>query len=165
MPKLEGAVPSKLPIAPPDLQNKIRITATYEITEREAFLYHRALKGLDLQLKEQGVDYSKLPEATAIFTRDGKFTILPDGDELGYKTCLLIYCVQKWRDVSYTDEGLLIIFLEELCHHFLNIDDEEIVKHKVVEVINRITEKKLTFEDLFASDWKKGYPDLYPENE
>ncbi|MBK5424727.1 hypothetical protein [Bacillus sp. TH30] len=164
MGKLEGAIPSPLPAIPDNLKNKIAVRATYKLTEKEAFLFHEALRSVDLQLTAEGADYSKLPMVFALFTRDGKFTILPDGDEVGTRINFIIYGVSVWRELKCTDIKLRTVFLEELCHHFWNIEDEEIVKYKVVELYNRYYSTELTINDLYRSDWKKGYPDLYPEN-
>ena len=72
-----------------------------------------------------------------------------------------VFSVQIWRDKEWGDLNLLTCFLEELCHHYWGIEDEEEVKHKVFEIAKELVKGELEFEDLFLPDWKKGYPHIY----
>lgn len=54
----------------------------------------------------------------------------------GYICKIIIYQVNTWRNLkNITDELLIAIFLEELCHMIFNIDDEVEVKYKVYDVM------------------------------
>jgi len=79
---------------------------------------------------------------------------------MGYYLRLIVLNVQKWRDGLWTDTHILATILEEFCQHYWGIDDEEVIKIKVLEIMNKILHHSITFDELYGSSWKLAYPEL-----
>ncbi len=159
MVKVAGTIDTVAISVPVSLNEKFEYATTYALTEREAHLFLVALSGVELQLKEEKVDFADLSKVCVIFTENGTFTL--EADSIGYQINFVVFGIKKWRDAKWTERNILTAYVEELCHHYLRIEDEEVVKHKVLEVVNRVLETKFKFNDLYSENWKEAYPDIY----
>lgn len=147
------------PQVPKSLIKKFEIKTTYKLTDNEVSLFSLALIGIEKQLTLENINFNKLPRVTALITKDGEFSVANDENDIinetmGYRFNLIVYCVQKWRTKKFDEARILVVFLEELCHHYWNIEDEVEVKEKVTEVFNQIfPEKHYVISDLFAKEY------------
>lgn len=160
MTEIIGAINSPGPSIPAELSSKIEIRATHALTDHEAFLFTVALNGIVNQMKKENINFSDLYRATVLCTKDGEVKIVED-DAIGYYLRLIVFCVQRWRDCGWSDLHILAAYIEELCHHYWHISDEELVKIKVVEIINSTIKEEVSFEQIYSTDWKLAYPDIY----
>lgn len=145
---LKSQVESMGPSIPKELESKLFVRATYALTEQEAKLFSLAIQAIVQQLKCEGKSFEDIPRVNAIVTKYGNVEIESDEGVLGNHVSLVIYAVQKWRDLKLSDYQMLIVYIEELCHNYWGIEDEIVVKYKVFEIIKRI-EPNLKFEELF----------------
>ncbi|WP_411842164.1 hypothetical protein [Salinicoccus sp. HZC-1] len=155
-----GSPGSKIPI---ELSGKIVMRATYPLTEHEAFLFTAALNGIVIQMKKECFEISDLRQVFVLCTEDGKFTFA-DKEGMGYYLPLIILNLGNWRTGNWSDVHIIATLVEEFCHHFWSIDDEEIVKHKVLEILNRILNFEVTFDSLYGPRWKEAYPTIYGDD-
>lgn len=89
------------------------------------------------------------PEVNIIFTENGTVNLLPDENTFsgGSVVYLITYNIEIWRHANTEDmESLILaIYLEELCHFYLNIYDEIKVKHQVYDIMHSINQR-FTFD-------------------
>jgi len=148
------------PKVPDELSAKISLKFTTTLEEREAKLFHHCMVGLLEQLTWEGVNIQNLSKATIIFTNEVELCIEHLTENyFGYCLRLIVYRVNLWRDRNYSDFRLVLLYLEELCHHYFNIEDEELTKIKVVEIVNRKFNPDVTFDEIYRPDWKSFYED------
>ncbi len=137
--RLKNWVKSPGPIIPQELKDKFEIVASYPLNDREAKLFSITLNCVVNELKKDNVEFENLHMLTAIITRDGEFTLtIPDKTTLGTRICLATYAVERWRNLNYGDNQIMMVIAEELCHHYWNIEDEVKVKYKVFNIIKDI---------------------------
>jgi hypothetical protein len=160
MARIIGSIDSVAPKVPSEILTKIQMVATYKLTNREATLFTYALEAINSQLKHDNKLYKELRNVVIIFTKDGSYCV-QDDYSMGSLGTYAVFSIQAWRDKEWSELNIITVFVEELCHHFWGIKDEEEVKYKVLEVINRIFKQKLQFEDIFLPTWKEGYPHIY----
>lgn len=138
------------PSVPAELIGKFEAVASYELKEREAKLFTLALKAIVSELKKDKIEFKNLHKVTAIITKDGEFTLsISDKNTLGIRVCLAVYAVERWRKLNFNDNQILLVILEELCHHYWNIENETIVKYKVYNIIKNIF-PGTTFEQFYT---------------
>ncbi|QHA36844.1 hypothetical protein D5E69_14155 [Rossellomorea marisflavi] len=147
------------PTIPEYLINKIEIRATFPITKHEAFLFSVALHGISIKLEQEFLEKEKLPRLCALLTERGNFEFeeLDVDDSIGFRFNLAVYCVGKWREKNYDDELILMVFLEELVHHYWNLEDEVITKEKVIEIMNLVLDYDISIGKIYSVDWLNDY--------
>lgn len=158
-----GSTGSPGPTIPIELSDKIVIRATYPLTEHEAFLFTVALNGIVMQLKKEHLEVGNFRRVFVLCTKDGEFTFI-DNEGMGYYMPLIVLNLGNLRTGNWSDVHILATFVEEFCHHFWAIDDEEIVKHKVLEILNSILKFEVTFNSLYGMRWKEAYPTIYEKD-
>lgn len=155
MGKFKNMIIGKGITIPELLASKIQIRTTCEYTDREAFLFTIALAGVAMCLEKEGLKKEDLRNVVVLFTNEGSFEYnLEDSEAIGYKICLIVYSVYGWRHPKYggDEEVILMTYLEELIHHFWQIDDEVVVKEKVTQVMNAIfPTKNYTILSFYSS--------------
>jgi hypothetical protein len=150
---------SGLAIAAPEiLIRKLTLMSTYQINERETKIFEFALLGIADCLREEGFKEENLCNAVILITKDGYFEhrLLKNELHFGIKLNLIVFCVQQWRNPKYINDGnlILMIFLEELIHHFWNTDDEVFVKEKAIKIINKLfPERTFKLSDFFNKEY------------
>jgi len=123
-------------IVPEILTAKLYIFQTYKLNENEILLLNHAIMALHNRfIIENKTD---LMRVNLIFTETGQVTMSMNQDQLGSHVCMCIYAVGVWRQKGYDDRNVLTILLEELCHHFWAIEDEDLVTFKVLEVMQTL---------------------------
>lgn len=145
---VKNSITTVVPVIPCELESKLVILATYKITEFEARLFSLALQAIVKQLKKEGKNFHEIPRTNAIITKNGAVELEMDKNIVGSHVSLVIYNVEEWRRLNLVDYQIIMIYLEELCHNYWNIEDEIIVKHKVHEIIQWIV-PDIKFEELY----------------
>ncbi|MGG4467216.1 hypothetical protein ABER68_04155 [Paenibacillus alvei] len=157
MSSIRNAVASRLPKVPGYLEGKLGFAANYALTKEEAILFSVALNAICEQLEEESIKSSTLTKVTALFTKNGAFEFVDEqkGEEksLGMHFSLAVYSMEDVQKKAVNDIVYLMVFVEELVHHYWKLEDEVETKIKVVEILNRVLDKPLTVTDLFPKEW------------
>lgn len=157
MSSLKDTVPIPITMIPKILENKITLIANVQITQDEINLFQAALNAISEQLEEDGIEESKLTRVNALFTKDGSFHFVDEGENvaLGLHFSLSLFAMDRIRvEVKKKNEIIyLIVFIEELVHHYWSLEDEVETKVKLIEILNRILEKPVGITDVFPKDW------------
>ncbi len=149
------------PRIPLELADKIESRSQIDLTAHEAELFTIALYGVRKQLIDENKDFKKLYKATVLCTVNGEYSF-SDTEGMGYYMRLIVFNVGNWREDGWSDLHILATYVEEFCHHYWHIFDEEEVKLKVILILNKILNFEVTFEQLYGPDWKLAYPEDYP---
>ena len=145
--KLKNAVTSREISIPVEFKDKITVMANDFITALDVRMFRIALNSVKIQLQKDNIDVSLLPHANVIFTRDGSFTLEQNENHIyGYRSNIIVYCMERLHYVNIPN-FTFFIFIEELTHHYWNIEDEIEVKYKVLEIIGN-SNVIITIDDL-----------------
>lgn len=133
---------------PTRLISKLGITGDVDLSDDESKVFSYALLLLDMQFSKENINISDLPSVQILFLKDGNFSIKNVSNSYaGATTNVIMYIMDKIRNWSNAHK-IIAIFLEELTHHFWNIEDEIIVKHKVLEIMRNFL-PELRMEDIY----------------
>lgn len=153
MSKLVGGLNTAKPVIDKRLFNKLVLLTTVELKDTIIRVLNLGFWGIAEQLDSEGM-LIDIPRVNCIVTLDGSFSIILDEEQQGCHMSLVIYPIQKWENANYTELKMLTCVVEELCHHFWNIEDEVKVSYKVLEVIRRIFPyKDVKMANLFNIKW------------
>lgn len=121
--------------------DSIQVFSTIKLTEEELGTFGLVLSLVETQLKKDGIQKKDLKSVNVLFTPYNEFSVKREETDNSYgcKVSLILYPVQLWRDKNLRADMIAIAMIEELCHHFWNIDDEIIAKEKSIEVINNVS--------------------------
>ena len=145
--KLKNAVTSREISIPVEFKDKITVMANDFITALDVRMFRITLNSVKIQLQKDNIDVSSLPHANVIFTRDGSFTLEQNENHIyGYRSNIIVYCMERLHYVNIPN-FTFFTFIEELTHHYWNIEDEIEVKYKVLEIIGN-SNVIITIEDL-----------------
>lgn len=147
--KLVGACfPAQQPIIPESLKHRIDIYYTCELTEVERDAFSKVLVGLEQMLK---LDITIKPElwVHVIFVGSPNLVFTLDADAGGSFAPFIMYPVYMWRASQYTKEQIILCMVEELCHCFWSIRDENRVKQKDIQFMKAMG---------LSLSWPKGHP-------
>lgn len=150
-----NCVPIKGIVYPEALKNKLQFAANCALSEKEVQCFSQALI-LVASKMEEDMRSGKLPpkidnlrRATIIFTENGELSFSGIDNEIGINISLIVYKMKPLRYFS-THIFSLFVFIEEMAHHFWSIEDETLVKHKVVEILQQ-EYKNFTID--IAKEW------------
>lgn len=139
--------------APELIVNKLNVVGNVELSQDEIKCFNHALVLLSIQLQKENINISNLHSVNILFLSDGNFSIQNTRNGFaGCTTSVIIYVmnvIRSWNDAN----KVIAVFLEELAHHFWNIEDESIVKHKVLEIMRNIN-INLNMEDIYDNGQK-----------
>lgn len=123
---------------PIPLQDKIVLISTVELANDEKEIFWNTLLLPYKQLEKENIQIECLRCVHIFFTPDGNLEIINRSKAYwGVTFSLIIYSIDKFRQKG-NPIYYCTIFLEELCHHFWNIEDEKLVKHKVLEIMQNL---------------------------
>lgn len=144
---LENHIATYVPLVPTELKEKINFTANYAMNEKEALIFVKVLKSIVEQMKIDNIDFTTLTRIGVIFTENGNFSFIDECDNT-YGRCfsLAVYKLGRLR-IANNDDFTLFVFAEELVHHYWQVEDETVVKYKVLEVAQRI-KPSITLEKI-----------------
>jgi hypothetical protein len=124
----------------PELIPKIEIGGC-QLTDVEIEVFNISLKILYQQLIDDKISFDSLPKSKCIFfDKDTLELDFQNDNVLGTYLIFIIYRMNRIRNNERYNQnpyGLILVFLEELCHCYYNIDDETAVKHKVLKIIQK----------------------------
>ncbi|KML40622.1 hypothetical protein [Cytobacillus firmus] len=157
MARLINAVTSPGPSVPETLTGKLSFLANCPLTQEEANEFNLILNELANELEEDGITREDLTRVTAIFTRDNKFEIEDVGDDpaLGLHFSLAVYAMDRIRDKrrEVGQIASLMVYIEELVHHYWRLEDEVETKVKAARILSRIYNQEIQVTDLFPREW------------
>lgn len=154
MSTLKGALSGVVgPIIDKRLEGKLFLLTTVPIEENVRNLLTMGFWGVAEQLEEDGL-LADLVRINCFVTQYGDVSIKLDDNQEGCHMALAIYPVQKWRNLQRTELQMLTCIVEELCHHYWNIEDEVRVNYKVLDIIKRILpNSNIQMSDLYNLQW------------
>lgn len=149
----------------PQYEDKVIIHSTSGITltGNEKLCLELAMKMTFEHFEDKGISIDNKPLTRIIITNDGSFSVdIDESSCLGYFQPIIIICLNKVRDLVNivmerknaigADEEiriLLVLFVEELLHHFYFSTNEKFIKAKVHEAVTKFMFKNYTFEELY----------------
>lgn len=143
-----------------EISSKIIFISTCSLSEQLIRLFSWGVLGIENQLKAEGIKIEFLPKVHAVITDKSKVTFEMDDDAEGSRLNLVFFPINRWEEKKRTDYIILGAILEEFCHHFWNIEDEAIVKRKVIDIMNtRIfnEDSQITIDYVYNEKWIKDY--------
>ena len=147
--RLENGIETEIPKVPDELKDKIFINTVRELSYTDYTLFELSMKAIVYQMIKENTDFSKLNRINVIFTNDGSFSmntkdkpLFSFTDTCGYYFKLAVYPLEVLHKKG-KNSITLFAFTEELVHHFWNIEDESLVKYKVLDVLNYKVLKEL----------------------
>jgi len=143
-----------------EISSKIAFVSTCSPSNHLIELFRYGVLGIEKQIKNEGIEIKSLPKVTAVITDKKKITFEMDEDAGGSRLNLVFYPINHWLDSEWTDYIILGAILEEFCHHFWNIEDEAIVKRKVIDIMNNCIfnkESQITIDYVYNEEWIKEY--------
>lgn len=137
---------------PEIFKGKIIVGTMSDLDETEIKLFKIALQLVSEQILFDSIDskydLDSMPSVNIIFSLDGRFLIIPENNaQLAFHVKFIIYRIDALRHFADDRAFILFMFIEELTHHFWNIENEVIVKYKVIEIINRY-DKNINMETV-----------------
>ena len=132
---LSNAITTKGPVIPQSLIGIIDFKSTCVLMDREISAFNSALIALS-----KAIDSDR-----AVHPDDSVTVILCDSDSVSFDfdepTVLgnhisLIFCyLHRWRTRNLNALQMITCILEEFCHHFWKIRDENLVQYKVLSML------------------------------
>ena len=145
--QLDNYVSTRVPETPEILRGKITMVASHALDDVDLFLFDLALKAVAAQIRKDGLTADDLTTVNVVFTRDGSFSMSePSPNTYGLHFSLAVYALESLRQTGNL-AFRLTAFIEELAHHYWRIEDETVIKHKVVEIASNVTDS-ITIEFL-----------------
>lgn len=123
---------------PSNLQGKITVLSTCNLSTHCINLFNMALVATSKQLEKESIDKASLLNVNIVFTSDGKLQLEMENITLGFHMDLCLYNLKAIENDKNDPKLITACFVEELAHHFWNIDDEIEVKHKVFHILKNI---------------------------
>lgn len=148
--KLIGTTESYLPKIPEELKGKLLFAATYPISEEDAIKFGLALKFLVEKLKADRI--INITNVNAVFTEYGEISLEMNESSAGVHMGLSVYAVKRWSDFGFSDLQKILVFLEELCHHYWREEDEIKVKYIVFDIAKNIFPQFTNIEQVYNFD-------------
>lgn len=139
-----------------EISSKINFISTINLSEQEILLFRLGVLGIQRQLTKENINIESLPKVTAVITDRKKLTFELDEDAGGSRLNLVFYPINHWKDNEWNDYIKLGAILEEFCHHFWNIEDEAIVKRKVIDIMNNCIfneDSQITISHVYNEKW------------
>ena len=128
-------------IVPRILSKKCFIASDCELTEREVKWFNLAIQEVSEQIlidSTRDLDFDSLTGVNICFSLSGNIHYSEDilSGEHGVHFFTIVYLMGRLRQ-KQDDQFLFATYIEELVHHFWHIEDEAIVKYKVVEIAQK----------------------------
>ncbi|PEM49102.1 hypothetical protein [Bacillus wiedmannii] len=145
------------PVIDKRIEDKLFLLTTIPIEDDIKRLLTMGFWGTAEQLENDGL-LNDLTKLNCIVTPYGEVSLKMDDEQDGCHMSIAIYPVQKWKDSKRTELQMLTCIVEELCHHYWNIEDEVEVSYKVLDVIRRIMPNDdIKMDKLYNVEWLEEY--------
>lgn len=154
--ELENAISGIRIKIPSDFVTTVKFVATCEPTKAELDAINRAFTAFQKEITENPPPkVSPLPTITVIITDSDWFQFrIDDNPEVwGLEARLILLPVHRWRRNGMKSFCMTLVTLEELCHALYLIDDEILVKYKVLDCYRHIL-PNVQLGDLYNAGWK-----------
>ena len=136
--RLDSAVSIPVINMPDLLKGKLIFIANETLTYTEAKLFEICLEALAEKMVEDKIDISSLTHLNVLFTKSGSYSMTEEsGDRFGFHLNLSIYALDNLRKTN-SDRFMVVTFIEELVHHFWQVEDETKTKYKTLEIAQKI---------------------------
>lgn len=123
------------------------IVVTCDLRPNEKDTFETACRYVMTQLRSDGVTPPEV-FVNIIFAAEDDVVLRFEPSHYGACFTGIYYPVHKWRARDLNDLQIMTCMVEEMCHIFWCIQDEDKVKYKVLDVI-RVGHPKLNLEDLY----------------
>lgn len=123
---------------PDFFKDKINIHFMCHLTDDEVYAFYHILKSCEKSLICENRSSNTITKCVIIFTETESITLTENEDDC--YACyfrVIIYHMNRLRKLNNFLK-LALGLTEELVHHFWNEDNEELVKHKDVEILHRL---------------------------
>lgn len=148
---LKNFVVTKAPEIPEQLKGKLTMVANHPLTDSDVKVFGYALQAIALMLQLDNIPTESLTTVNVVFTKDGSFSMIEESPTTGgLHICLAIYPLER-LNTRCGERFKLVAFIEELVHHYWRIEDETVVKYKVVQVA-QLVDPSITIEELKGWD-------------
>lgn len=136
------------------IKDKVVLLATHPISDRIAKITGISLWAVAEQLEKDGL-LESITSVNCIFTDDGNVSIQMDPEQLGNIMRIIIYPMGRWLSFyspHNPDYPIFLFIIEELAHHYWNIEDEVEVNYKVIEIMKHIF-PQIQMEDVYSRNF------------
>lgn len=137
------------PVIPPSL-SQMSVSSTLALPPDVFKAVASAMQLIDNALKHDPVPDSWLKSSLVIFDCEKLTFEFPGLDNAGYHTSIMFLPVHVWQALRLNSDQMIVCILEEMCHCFWRITDEDLVKDKVLEVV-QLLHPDITFEYLYPN--------------
>ena len=126
------------PCIPQRLQSRITFLTTCHLTNNEIMAFEVAFQALDSTMAGDTSIPDELGVTVIVTDQDTISLTILNPNTMGLETGLVIYPIHRWRIAHYNQACMIVCCVEELCHHFWSIANEERVRGKVLDVLKYI---------------------------
>ena len=134
----------------PGSLGQLSIVSTVELSQEIFNAFASAIKLIDNALDAQPVPLSWLKASMVIYDRDVLTLEFPGLKNAGYHANIMFMPVHVWQALHLNTDQMVVCILEEMCHCFWRIIDEDAVKDKVLEVV-RLLNPDIRLEHLYPN--------------
>lgn len=134
----------------PGSLSQLSIVSMLELPQDVFSAFASAVKLIDNALKAHSVPSSWLKASMVIYDRDAITLEFPGIKNAGYHASIMFMPVHVWQALHLNTDQMVVCILEEMCHCFWRITDEDAVKDKVLEVV-RLLNPDIGLEYLYPN--------------
>lgn len=149
--ELVNAKKFRKPELPKNISSKILLSATGENTDHEAELFYIAVECIMYKLNKDGISIESTTSVNAFFTFGDGVTLKIDNGSIGEMCRIIVYDLNKMRNLHLNDVQMLTVFTEELIHHFYNDENEKSTKLKTFDAIKYKLPKEVKLGDIYKN--------------
>ena len=124
--------------APPELHDLVQVSTTSTLTDQESRCLGYALVLLMDAVKRDGLRIDVIRPSIMFVDSDCISITSLSPCTMGLSIPLIVLPLHRWRAGPRSDEFLIVVILEELCHCVYQIHDESEVKGKVTDIYRQI---------------------------
>lgn len=112
----------------------LSFASSIELLPHEAECMDSCLDMMEGALRTDGFGHPPL-HAAVFFTANGDLSLsFQHSHYLGMHQSSIIFAVERWRKLCLDTTQIMVIMMEEFCHCFYLIWDEDFVKEKVTQI-------------------------------
>lgn len=118
----------------PIMESKLQFASTIKLTDIEINCMDMAMHLMEQALIRDNMAHLDI-RAAVYFTDDGSLSLSFAGDQyMGMFQRVIIFPVGRWRRKNLSVGNIITVMLEELCHCFYQVTDEDLVKDLVTSI-------------------------------
>ncbi|MHC4123902.1 MAG: hypothetical protein ACYSSI_10040 [Planctomycetota bacterium] len=128
------------------LANRVEQITTIRLSGGEIKIFDEAFRAVEIVYIKDGRN-NNAPKINLVYTSYGEVII--ESKALGDDVDLAIYPIQQWRDMQANRLVRQVCFIEELVHHFWNMEDGVPELYQKVTEIMKIIKPSLELDDIY----------------